>query len=52
MGILIGGTWFQILQVAFTACGLTAWVNHAFGSMAADEDFDLIFFGFGEKDGN
>ena len=45
VALLVGGAWLQILQVAFTACGITAFVNHAFGSMAADEDFQEIFFG-------
>lgn len=47
IGFLVGGSWAGTIQLAFTACGLTAIVQHFIGGdgVAANEDFEQIFKG-------
>jgi len=44
IGFLVGGHWAGAIQLAFTACGLTAVIQNVVG-VAADEDFEEIFKG-------
>jgi len=47
IALLVGGSWWAVLQMAFTTCGVAAIIQHVLGGdgIAANENFKEIFEG-------